>query len=207
MDEDDVRYRVVVNDEEQYSIWPAVESVPDGWHEVGVEGSRTECLDHIELVWTDMRPRSLRERMAAVPDGTPSAVDELLAGILDDSRPDLVTRLATGEHPVELMLRPEPTVSRLREALDHQYVHIRFPDTEGGTELGVRISGPECDLAAVDRHIEPHTAQRDGEPGHIRLVGELSLDGAEVRCVAKIDLATFTGSGHLVHPGPRRANV
>lgn len=53
--------RVVVNDEEQYSIWPAHRALPDGWHDVGVSGTREECLAHIERVWTDMRPRSLRE--------------------------------------------------------------------------------------------------------------------------------------------------
>lgn len=57
--------KVVVNDEEQYSVWPAGRSNPDGWHDEGFTGSREECLAHIERVWTDMRPRSLREAMAA----------------------------------------------------------------------------------------------------------------------------------------------
>jgi MbtH protein len=64
MSENEARYVAVVNDEEQYSIWPAHRSVPAGWHETGVAGSKQECLDHIEKVWTDMRPKSLRERMA-----------------------------------------------------------------------------------------------------------------------------------------------
>ncbi|EHR62335.1 MbtH family protein [Saccharomonospora cyanea] len=59
------RYLAVVNDEEQYSIWPAHRELPAGWHGTGVSGSKQECLDHIEKVWTDMRPKSLRERMAA----------------------------------------------------------------------------------------------------------------------------------------------
>jgi MbtH protein len=58
-------YTVVRNDEEQYSIWQLDREVPAGWHEVGVAGSREECLAHIEEVWTDMRPRSLRLAMAA----------------------------------------------------------------------------------------------------------------------------------------------
>lgn len=57
---DDVRYLVVRNDEEQYSIWDESFPVPAGWHSDGFAGTRTECLDHIETVWTDMRPRSLR---------------------------------------------------------------------------------------------------------------------------------------------------
>lgn len=59
-DETAALYEVVVNDEEQYSIWPAEKPPPAGWHRQGVTGTKDECLDHIETVWTDMRPRSLR---------------------------------------------------------------------------------------------------------------------------------------------------
>jgi MbtH protein len=62
---DDIRrYRVVVNGEEQYSIWFAERELPAGWRAEGTEGSRAECLAHIDAVWTDMRPRSLREQTA-----------------------------------------------------------------------------------------------------------------------------------------------
>ncbi|HET8814284.1 MAG TPA: MbtH family NRPS accessory protein [Solirubrobacterales bacterium] len=61
----DVVYDVVVNDEEQYSIWPVDRPLPSGWTAVGSRGSREECLDHIAEVWTDMRPRSLREAYEA----------------------------------------------------------------------------------------------------------------------------------------------
>ncbi|MDP9861278.1 MULTISPECIES: MbtH family protein [Streptosporangium] len=54
-------HRVVVNHEEQYSIWPTGRELPDGWREEGAAGSRDECLAHIDQVWTDMRPRSARE--------------------------------------------------------------------------------------------------------------------------------------------------
>ncbi|GAA1311388.1 MbtH family protein [Saccharothrix xinjiangensis] len=62
--DDTQRYHVVVNHEEQYSIWRADREPPAGWRTVGVEGSRAECLAHIGSVWTDMRPLSLRKRMA-----------------------------------------------------------------------------------------------------------------------------------------------
>ncbi|CAM5331452.1 hypothetical protein GCM10010329_37970 [Streptomyces spiroverticillatus] len=55
-----VRYAVVLNHEEQYSIWPATRDVPAGWHAEGTEGSKEECLEHIDRVWTDMRPLSVR---------------------------------------------------------------------------------------------------------------------------------------------------
>jgi MbtH protein len=57
---DDVEYTVVVNHEEQYSIYPTGRPIPNGWREVGVTGNRALCLDHIETVWTDLRPLSAR---------------------------------------------------------------------------------------------------------------------------------------------------
>lgn len=61
---DDRIYYVVLNDEEQYSIWLADLPIPAGWRSDGTRGSREECLAHIDRVWTDMRPLSLRRRMA-----------------------------------------------------------------------------------------------------------------------------------------------
>ncbi|WP_327258025.1 MbtH family protein [Streptomyces sp. NBC_01244] len=60
---DDRTYLVVHNDEEQYSIWWAERELPAGWTAEGTQGSKDECLARIAEVWTDMRPRSLRERM------------------------------------------------------------------------------------------------------------------------------------------------
>jgi MbtH protein len=57
-------YHVVVNDEEQYSIWRADDEVPAGWRATGFTGTSGECADHVDQVWADMRPRSLRDRMA-----------------------------------------------------------------------------------------------------------------------------------------------
>ena len=54
-------HKVVVNHEEQYSIWPADKGVPAGWREAGFTGTRDDCLSLIARVWTDMRPRSLRQ--------------------------------------------------------------------------------------------------------------------------------------------------
>ena len=62
--EDTTIYNVVKNHEEQYSIWPADRANPLGWTSVGKTGSKAECLDCIKDVWTDMRPLSLRKRMA-----------------------------------------------------------------------------------------------------------------------------------------------
>ncbi len=61
--EDLTVYKVVVNHEEQYSIWPVERDNPPGWRDGGKSGSKAECLAHIKEVWTDMRPLSLRRRM------------------------------------------------------------------------------------------------------------------------------------------------
>jgi MbtH protein len=62
-DEDNTIYNVVINHEEQYSIWPADRSNPLGWNDVGKSGPKAECLSYIKEVWTDMRPASLRRAM------------------------------------------------------------------------------------------------------------------------------------------------
>lgn len=56
------RFAVVLNDEEQYSVWPEGKEIPPGWRAEGTVGTRPECLERIDAVWTDLRPRSLRER-------------------------------------------------------------------------------------------------------------------------------------------------
>jgi MbtH protein len=62
-------FLVVVNDEEQYSIWSQTLTMPAGWHATGFSGQKEQCLDHIGQVWTDMRPRSLRVAMDDPGDG------------------------------------------------------------------------------------------------------------------------------------------
>jgi MbtH protein len=62
-DDESSFFKVVINHEEQYSIWPHDQDSPLGWDEEGKEGTKAECLAHIEAVWTDMRPLSLRLSM------------------------------------------------------------------------------------------------------------------------------------------------
>jgi MbtH protein len=57
---DDQRYIVVMNHEEQYSIWPSGKAIPLGWTSIKFEGAKEDCLQHIEQVWTNMLPRSVR---------------------------------------------------------------------------------------------------------------------------------------------------
>ena len=64
-EQDQTIYKVVINHEEQYSIWPADRENPPGWRDVDRKGSKQECLHYIKEVWTDMRPLSLRKQMDA----------------------------------------------------------------------------------------------------------------------------------------------
>jgi uncharacterized protein YbdZ (MbtH family) len=185
--EDTTVYKVVVNHEEQYSIWPDYKEMPLGWKEVGKSGLKPECLFYIKEVWTDMRPLSLRKRMEEMaknplPPPPPP----------DPNRPrekSLVEKLCEGEHAVVASLRPEKTSKALKERIEMGYVHIKFTETRGGTELGVRLDRETQDLSRADF---------ENGAGVVHLEGELTLDYVKVRCLADIDLKTLAGKGHLV---------
>ncbi len=68
-DRDDLVFNVVVNHEEQYSIWPDYKPLPLGWCKTGFSGLKKDCLAHIDQVWADMRHKGLRERMATADAG------------------------------------------------------------------------------------------------------------------------------------------
>jgi uncharacterized protein YbdZ (MbtH family) len=188
--EDTTIYEVVVNHEEQYSIWPDCKEMPLGWKSVGKSGLKSECLEYIKEVWTDMRPLSLRKQMAAAAEmrtrQPPPPPEAETSG--KSKTDDLVTRLCKGRHPVEISLRSGKTARRLKERIDLGYVHIKFTETRGGTELGVRLDRDALDLSRADF---------ENQVGTLRLEGELSLNYVKVRCVADIDLRTLKGEGHL----------
>ncbi|ETX03407.1 MAG: hypothetical protein ETSY1_00155 [Candidatus Entotheonella factor] len=188
--EDTTIYNVVINHEEQYSIWPADRDNPPGWQEVGKRGLKQECLDYIEEVWTDMRPLSLRRQMeeAAQRPAPPPPPSE--APITDDSRTGdpLVDRLSEGKHAVEAGLASDKTAQAFQARLDRDYVHIKFTQTQGGTELGVRLDRERSDWREADFV---------SATGTVHIEGDLTLNDVRVRCVADIDLATLSGQGHL----------
>lgn len=62
MNDENTQYKVVANHEEQYSLWFADRALPEGWHDRGFTGTKDECLARIAEVWTDLTPRSVRER-------------------------------------------------------------------------------------------------------------------------------------------------
>jgi MbtH protein len=65
MSDNDRRWTVVINDEEQYALFPEELDVPGGWREAGFSGTETECMKYVDEVWVDMRPKSLRDAMTA----------------------------------------------------------------------------------------------------------------------------------------------
>ena len=184
-DTDTTQYKVVINHEGQYSIWPAERENPPGWSDVGRSGLKQDCLDYIAEVWTDMRPLSLRKYMdeqARQPLATQTVTLDQTPSTMDD----LVQRLSTGTHPVQLSR--DKNLHEVQQSLERGYVHIKFTATQGGTELGVRIEKSETALDQGD-------VEQAG--GSIHLVGYLTLNGVKVRCIADVDLVNLQGTGHL----------
>jgi hypothetical protein len=102
---------------------------------------------------------------------------------------ELVQKLTTSSHPVEVVLRPDRTSFALKQRIEEfGFVQIKFTDTKGGTELGVKLDKEACDVSA---------ANFEQATGKIRLSGRLILDYVPVRCEAEIDLNTLGGTGRL----------
>ena len=177
-------YNVVMNQEEQYSVWPVDREIPLGWKSAGRSGTREDCLKYIEEVWTDMRPLSLRKAM----EESRSARTDRVMEAEPEEYESLVARLARGNHPVRAVLSKDGGFDAFKQAVDMGYVHVEFTDTRGGTTLGLRLDREECDL---------HNCDSETPTGPVRLVGRLTLDYVKVRCTADIDLGTFAGSGRL----------
>ena len=146
--EDTTIYKVVVNHEEQYSIWPDYKDLPLGWTQVGRSGLKSECLAYIDETWTDMRPLSLRKKMEEFAKNPPLPHPPLDPDVRREKT--LVERLCEGDHSVEVALRPERSATLFKEAINRQYVHIRFAQTEGGTELGFPLNQSTSDFSAAD---------------------------------------------------------
>jgi len=176
------QYQVVVNDEEQYSIWPEGRELPAGWRVAGKSGAKAECLEHIEKTWTDMRPRSLREQMDSGSVDEPKPVASRPAG------EPLVDKLSKGGHPIVVTGAASQGASRFREDINAGHIRVRFTETAGGTELALRFDPNAIDLSRGD--LETGT-------GRLRLSSELKLDGAHVKCVVEIDIAELNGNGRL----------
>jgi len=179
--EDTTTYKVIVNHEEQYAIWPEFKDIPAGWRYGDKAGAKADCLAYIKEVWVDMRPLSVRQKMAQTAiSASPKAEAE---------PPSLVDRLCEGVHAVQIELRPEKSVKLFRESLARDRVPIKFTETNGGSEFGIKLDKAACDLSNADL---------ENGWGTAHLEGRLSVDYVPVRCVVDIDLPSLEGSGCLV---------
>jgi uncharacterized protein YbdZ (MbtH family) len=182
--EDSIPFLVVKNHEEQYSIWPVGREIPLGWIDCGFNGDKQSCLKHIESVWTDMRPLSLRKQMDSLAT---TAVTEPTAESVP-SGPSLVERLCSTTHKVRVVVRPENSDTAFKDALDRGFVQIEFTETQGGTVLGFPVDTEQSDFSQMSGN---------KQNGQIVIVGLLTLNFQKVRCVATINLKDLTGEGKL----------
>lgn len=172
-------YNVVVNHEEQYSIWPEGRKVPAGWEIVDEPRSKEECLDYIEEVWTDIRPLSLRRAMAEPEKSMKSLPTP------PQQHVSLVDRLCDHQNHVIFTSRPEVNCAALKRRLEEfGYIDLRFTSTRGETVIGILVDRAKS---------EWKEASFDQSEGEIRIVGTLKLDGVPLVCDAVIDLATLSG--------------
>jgi MbtH protein len=161
-------YLVVVNEEDQYSVWPEEHVMPEGWRDAGKHGRWEECLQFIEEVWCDMRPRSLRERQSRLGTVTPPApvcslpislVDQLIAG------PQEVTILSWPGAPGGDPLKTSPGTCRLR-----------FEGCGRGVEISLEL--------AQTLEQKPDGAA-SASTGRIRVEGFCVLDTTSLQCVVE----------------------
>ncbi len=101
---------------------------------------------------------------------------------------ELPHKLSKGDHRVIFPSRLDDPHQELKDCIDREYVHVKFTETRGGTELGFRLDPDHSDLSKADW---------DQKSGKIRMAGNLTLDYVKVRCVADLDIDSLEGTGHL----------
>jgi uncharacterized protein YbdZ (MbtH family) len=179
-DDDSRVYSVVVNDEEQYSIWPRERTLPKGWRGAGFEGVLSACLEHIERVWTDMRPLSLRRYLESQAHDTRPSAESREPNFPPEN---LVERLCRGEQSVKVGLRSTPDPRGVEAAVQRGHLHLEFTGTQGGTNVGIQIDPTQTTLDAAFL----------AGSGRARIVGSFVLDFVPLTCVAEIDGRTLSG--------------
>jgi len=207
-------YKVVINEEEQYSIWAHELEIPAGWRFEGVYGRKEEVLAHIEKVWTDMRPLSLRRAMEEWPEARQfKGISPEGQKMLDEwkkkedewdgvdqfrkPRPPnaLVKKLMRKQPIVVIRYRDrdtdKPDIKLFKRAIELGLILVKFPNTKGGTELGFNVRNDEG-------HLDPKNIKYKDGGKVVEVSGRLKLDYTPVRGYATINLETFEGEGYLV---------
>jgi len=176
----DIEYTVVVNQEEQYSIWPSIKSVPKGWVLGGFSGSKKECLTYIKEVWKDMRPLSLREDLVKRQeeiDSLVKAAKDLPAESLEDSA--LVQFLIDGEKKIKLHPN-EYKNNSIEQIFRSGLFHLEISLGDYRTYLRIRCN-PHDDL------------QPSNQSQFIHFSGFLEVDFTPLECQGSIDANTGDG--------------
>lgn len=166
------KYSVVINQEEQYSIWPSDLDIPPGWQEIGVSGSKDECLDHIEKVWVDMRPLSLRKFYEELANQNLDAHETTEE---ENSVPLLKDLLLANEQAFQIVAAD---IDQLKKQWQEKYVYINLYQTVGETEV--------CVILAAPPSVE-HSEEK------LMLCGSVDIDDDEYTVNLNIDLKKLSG--------------
>lgn len=183
--EDTRTYVVLVNHEEQYSLWLHGKEIPHGWREARGPGSKEECLAYVREVWTDMTPLSLRNLVPSTGETRQVGYESEGSATATVTLPSI---LADGTQHVMYQSRRDDGLDELKEAVDRKYVHVKFTQTRGGTELGFPLDEERSDLSHADW---------ENGLGTIHLEGKLKLDGVPMWCMVDLDLSTLEGRGRV----------
>lgn len=179
-------HKIVVNEERQYSIWPEERQNAIGWKDIGFSGSKEECLNHLNAIWTNLGPLN-KEKMKSQDQQLPTSRQDDPQKIkpVEASQRGFFTKLGFGDEvPVEISSRYNKQIEKLKKSIEQGFVHIKFPTIQ--TELKIKIDRSTL----IDLDSGKHS-------GRVRLVGTLVLNFETVRCVVDISLQTLTGSGHI----------
>ena len=190
-DVDAKEYVVVTNDEEQYSIWRSDRPIPKGWKDEGTRGPKAACLEHIDTVWTDMRPLSVRRALAEPPKSVEQPPPPARPA---DGKNDLVGRLEVAQ-PILFVGRPESSAAELHAQIERGRVFVRFQNT--GTELGIKLDA------------KTHAAARaaiTAASGTVAVEGDLILNYNSVRFLGELEFETLRGSGRLMFLGATKGS-
>jgi len=182
--ENQIKYLVVVNEEEQYSIWPSYKTIPMGWKEEGFQGSKESCLDHIGKVWKDMRPLSLRKRMELRKNELEKHIREIETQPAElPPKSQTVEFLLRGEHPFQVH-SSQASVQEFNRAIEMGCIYLVFTNTIGQTCLRI-------DFSQIHRYEESDLES-------CTLKGSLELDFVPLSCSLQIDISSMKGIGSFM---------
>ncbi len=176
----DIEYLVVTNDEEQYSIWPCLKSVPAGWNFEGYSGPKQECLSYIESVWKDMRPLSLRKKMREREQLFDQLIKEAEKKPAKKLGPSSLVQFLTKQMHNFTLHANEKNEANFRSALKQGLFHIIIQNKEH--EICLRV---DFEIVRKD--------ELDNDFKQISFKGLLEVDFVPLLCIGTIDQDTKKG--------------